>query len=40
LLTEFAGELPPLTEEQSQLILDLVERDLNDRQKEFVRRQE
>jgi DNA-binding transcriptional MerR regulator len=40
LLAEFAGELPPLTEEQSQLVLDLVERDLNDRQKAFVRRQQ
>jgi DNA-binding transcriptional MerR regulator len=40
LLAEFAGELPPLTDEQSQLVLDLVERDLNDRQKAFVRRQQ
>ena len=34
------GESPPLTDEQSQLILTLVERDLNQRQKELLRRQE
>lgn len=40
IVAELAGELPPLTDEQSRLILDVLERDLNDRQKEFVRRQE
>lgn len=40
MVAEFADELPSLTQEQTHLILTLAERELNDRQKEFVRRQE
>ncbi|MGC5616390.1 hypothetical protein [Georgenia sp. Z1491] len=37
LVGEVAAGLPSLTEEQLQVILDLAERDLNDRQKDFLR---
>lgn len=37
LVDEVAGGLPSLTEEQVQVILDLAERELNDRQKDFMR---
>ncbi|WP_166973033.1 MerR family transcriptional regulator [Brevibacterium atlanticum] len=37
LVSEVADGLPALTEEQLQVILDLAERDLNDRQKDFMR---
>ncbi|EOM77397.1 MerR family transcriptional regulator [Rhodococcus rhodnii] len=37
LVADVADELPSLTEEQLQVILDLAERDLNDRQKDFLR---
>lgn len=40
IMAEFADDLPPLTREQTQLLIELIERDLNDRQKDFVRRQE
>jgi hypothetical protein len=38
-IAEFPAEFPPLTEVQSRLIQALVERDLNQRQKELLRRQ-
>lgn len=39
LVAEVADELPSLTEEQLEVILDLAEGDLNDRQKDFMRRE-
>ncbi len=40
LIAALPESFPPLTEEQSRLILTLAERDLNQRQKELLRRQE
>lgn len=38
-IPEFTDEIPGLTHEQSQLVLELIERDFNDRQKECLHNQ-
>lgn len=37
IVPEMANEVPPLTDQQSQLVLELIERGLNERQKAFLR---
>jgi hypothetical protein len=37
IIPKVSDEIPPLTNEQSQLVLEVAERGLNDRQKEFLR---
>lgn len=39
IVPELADDVPPLTHKQSQLVLELIERGLNDRQKAFLRSQ-